>query len=107
MIGRPRRAFHGPEWMTQGCYNDDVQDECPGDPAGLDTDQDRQTAKQFDGGNETKSMKRLVPGLLRILVTSMNFIEPYTMNTADMSIRLSKITMSDIFPSRLFAAVIV
>jgi hypothetical protein len=40
-------------------------------------------------------------------VTSMNFIEPYTMNTADMSIRLSKITMSDIFLSRLLAAVIV
>jgi hypothetical protein len=44
-----------------------------------------------------------VPGLLRILVTSMNFIEPYTMKTADMSIRLSKITKSDMFPSRSLA----
>ena len=45
-------------------------------------------------------MKRLVPGLLMMLETSINFREPYTMNTADISIRLAKITMSDIFPSR-------
>ena len=41
-------------------------------------------------------MKRLVPGLLMMLETSINFREPYTMNTA-ISIRLAKITMSDIF----------
>jgi hypothetical protein len=48
-------------------------------------------------------MKRLVPGLLMMFETSMNFREPYTMNTTDISIRLAKITMSDISPSRLLA----
>jgi len=42
--------------------------------------------------------------LLMMLETSINFREPYTTNTADISIRLAKITMSDIFPSRLLAA---
>ena len=74
--------------------------------------QDRQAAEQLDRRNQiaspgrrrsaeaTKSMKRLVRGLLMMLETSINFREPYTMNTADISIRLAKITMSDIFPSR-------
>ena len=48
-------------------------------------------------------MKRLVPGLLMMLEASINFREPYTMNTADISIRLAKITMSDTFPSRLLS----
>jgi hypothetical protein len=46
----------------------------------------------------------LVPGLLIMLETSMNFSVPYTMNTADINIRLMKITMSDIFASPVAAA---
>ena len=98
--------------MANRRCNDDPRHQCAGDPAGLDADQDRQAAEQLDRRNQiappgrrrsaeaTKSMKRLVPGLLMMLETSINFREPYTMNTADISIRLAKITMSDIFPSR-------
>ena len=46
-----------------------------------------------------KSMKRLVPALLVIELTSMNLNRPYTMNTADNSTRLIRLTTSGMAPS--------